>query len=87
MGDFDPRIGVCTDVIIRVLRGVGIDSQALLFENIYVHPKHYPKIAKPDTNIEHRRTRNLKIWFDRHALKLTDSPPADSVAWHIATVH
>lgn len=77
-GDFDRSIGVCTDVAIRSLRGAGIDLQALLYEDIVLHPGRYPKIARPNTNIDHRRTRNLKIYFDHHAKILTNLPPAKS---------
>ncbi len=75
-GDINPEIGVCTDLVIRALRHGGIDLQALLYEDIITHPGRYPSIAKPNTNIDHRRTRNLKIWFDRHARVLTTVQPA-----------
>ncbi len=76
MGDFDPGIGVCTDVVIRVLREAGLDLQALLYEDIKLNKNRYPGISKPDTNIDHRRTRNLKIWFDHHSDTLTNTAPA-----------
>lgn len=74
-GDFKRNIGVCTDVVIRALRPLGIDLQSFLHEDIINHPKRYPKIGKPTTSIDHRRTRNLKLWFDHHAVILTNSPP------------
>ncbi|MDM8516076.1 DUF1287 domain-containing protein [Desulfobacterales bacterium HSG16] len=79
-GDIDPGIGVCTDVVIRALRNGGIDLQALLYEDIIMNPGRYPAISKPNTNIDHRRTRNLKIWFDHHArvLKTVQPSSADS---------
>ncbi|NIM10954.1 MAG: DUF1287 domain-containing protein [Candidatus Aminicenantes bacterium] len=76
LGDFDKSIGVCTDVAIRALRGLGIDLQALLYEDIILHPRRYPNISKPNPNIDHRRTRNLKRFFDYHAEILTIEPPA-----------
>jgi uncharacterized protein YijF (DUF1287 family) len=76
LGDFDQSIGVCTDVAIRALRGLGIDLQALLYEDIILHPRRYPNISKPNPNIDHRRTRNLKRFFDYHAEVLTIEPPA-----------
>ena len=76
LGDFDKSIGVCTDVAIRALRGPGIDLQALLYEDIILHPRRYPNISKPNPNIDHRRTRNLKRFFDFHAEVLTLEPPA-----------
>lgn len=75
MGDLDPSQGVCTDVAIRTLRYLNIDLQALMYEDIFLHPSRYPSISTPNPNIDHRRTRNLKILLDHHALKLTHDPP------------
>ncbi len=76
MGDFDKSTGVCTDVVIRALRYANIDLQALLYEDIIANPGRYKEINKPNTNIDHRRTRNLKIFFDHNAEVLTDETPA-----------
>jgi len=82
MGDFSDTIGVCTDVVIRATRFAGIDLQALLQEDLLLYPEAYPNIRTPDPHIDHRRTRNLKIWLDRHALRLTDErPTADQRNW------
>lgn len=75
MGDLDPKQGVCTDVAIRALRGINIDLQALVYEDIWLNPRRYKKIRKPNPNIDHRRTRNLKIFFDHNAIVLTNEPP------------
>jgi uncharacterized protein YijF (DUF1287 family) len=75
MGDFDSSIGVCTDVAIRALRGINIDLQALLYEDILINPGRYRSISRPNPNIDHRRTRNLKIFFDHHAKVLTTETP------------
>ncbi len=75
MGDISPNIGVCTDVIIRALRGLSIDLQALLHEDVMTLPGKYPLIKKPNANIDHRRTRILKHWFDQHTRSLTLKPP------------
>ena len=75
MGDFDPTMGVCTDVAIRALRGINIDLQALLYEDLLLNPNRYRGISHPNTNIDHRRTRNLKIFFDHHANVLTNETP------------
>jgi uncharacterized protein YijF (DUF1287 family) len=75
MGDFDSSIGVCTDVAIRALRGINIDLQALLYEDILINPTRYRGISRPNPNIDHRRTRNLKIFFDHHAAVLTNETP------------
>jgi uncharacterized protein YijF (DUF1287 family) len=75
MGDFDSSIGVCTDVAIRALRGINIDLQALLYEDILLNANRYRGISRPNPNIDHRRTRNLKIFFDHHANVLTNETP------------
>ncbi|MCP4214128.1 MAG: DUF1287 domain-containing protein [bacterium] len=80
MGDFNQSEGVCTDVAIRSLRGGQIDLQALLYEDILLHPHKYPQIRTPNTNIDHRRTRNLDIFFRRHTEVLTVKPPAQTPA-------
>lgn len=75
MGDIPASEGVCTDVVIRALRGVNIDLQALLYEDITVNPRRYPNISGPNPNIDHRRSRNLKRFFDANAVVLTTEPP------------
>jgi uncharacterized protein YijF (DUF1287 family) len=80
MGDFDKSMGVCTDVVIRTLRHMNIDLQALMHEDITMHPHRYKKIKRANHNIDHRRTRNLKILFDHNALRLTNTPPAKASA-------
>lgn len=70
-GDIKLTDAVCTDVVVRALRNANIDLQALLHEDVLVHPKRYTRwINKPNTNIDHRRTRNLQTWFEHHALVL-----------------
>ena len=34
-------------------------------------PKAYPLITEPDTNIDFRRVRNLRIFFEEYAISLT----------------
>ena len=59
MGDVPKNTGVCTDVVIRTYRGVGIDLQQLVHEDIIAHPDRYPNIKNADPNIDHRRVPNL----------------------------
>lgn len=54
MGDVPAMFGVCTDVIIRAYRAVGIDLQA----NI-----HAARIGSGDRSIAHRRTFTLRRYF------------------------
>jgi uncharacterized protein YijF (DUF1287 family) len=90
-GDLPPERGVCTDVVIRALRTArSIDLQRQVHEDMKAHWSAYPhgwNLAKPDTNIDHRRVSNLMIWFARagYQLPLThaaaDYLPGDIVAW------
>ena len=70
-----PRIrGVCSDVVIRAYRdGLGIDLQKLVHEDMTAHFSAYPAnwgLARPDSNIDHRRVPNLATFFRRHGGKL-----------------
>ncbi len=91
-GDVPANIGVCTDVIIRSYRKLGIDLQRLLHEDIAGHFSKYPSnriwgLSKPDRNIDHRRVPNLQRFFTRHgeALERSNDPsdyqPGDLVTW------
>jgi len=55
-GDVQPLYGVCTDVIIRAYRALGIDLQQLV---------HEARIGSGDPNIDHRRTEVLRRFFAR----------------------
>lgn len=90
MGDVPPDRGVCSDVVIRAFRSVGVDLQAELHRDMAKHFASYPKIwglSVPDANIDHRRVPNLATWFKRQgkALAVSDDPgdyrAGDVVAW------
>lgn len=66
----DDEYGVCTDVIAFGLLGAGYDLMELVNEDIVNHPLDYD-ITNLDKNIDYRRVRNLKIYFDRKAISLT----------------
>lgn len=66
----DDEYGVCTDVVARGLKGAGYDLMQLVDADIKSHPNSY-NIAKPDKNIDFRRVRNLKVFFDNTAISLT----------------
>jgi uncharacterized protein YijF (DUF1287 family) len=74
-GDIDSSIGVCSDLIVRALRKAGIDLQASLHEDIHNFPKDYPMVKKADKNIDHRRVKSLKPFFDKYCLTLTNRNP------------
>ena len=63
----DDGQGVCTDVIWTAFAAAGYDLKAMVDRDIAEHPEAYPDIQKPDPNIDFRRVRNLKIFFERHA--------------------
>lgn len=73
-GDVPLERGVCTDVIIRALRGShGLDLQLLVHEDMKKAFTEYPKIwglSRPDKNIDHRRVPNLQCYFERKGYKI-----------------
>lgn len=72
-GDVPAKTGVCTDVVIRSYRKLGIDLQKEVHEDMRAHFSSYPKnwgATKTDTNIDHRRVPNLEIFFSRKGKKL-----------------
>jgi uncharacterized protein len=67
-GDIPVSKGVCSDVIIRAYRQLGIDLQKEVHEDMKLNYSLYPKIwglSKPDRNIDHRRVPNLMMFFSR----------------------
>lgn len=74
-GDVPKNKGVCTDVIIRSYRKLGIDLQKEVHEDMIKNFSVYPNLqkwgmTKTDTNIDHRRVPNLEIFFERKGEKL-----------------
>ena len=80
-GDVPLEKGVCTDVVIRALRGaVNLDLQKLVHEDMKIEFSAYPNIwglKKPDPNIDHRRVPNLKTYFNRRGFSLPVTRRAD----------
>lgn len=89
MGDVPEDRGVCTDVIIRAYRSAfGVDLQQRVHEDMRAAFADYPKIwglARPDSNIDHRRVPNLERFLDRRKSALpvtevaTDYRPGDLI--------
>ena len=79
MGDVPSAYGVCSDVIVRAYRRLGIDLQELV---------HRARVGSGDANIDHRRTSVLRKFFRRfgETLPITDYPedykPGDIVTYH-----
>ena len=91
-GDVPVNKGVCTDVVIRSYRQLGIDLQQLVHEDMKAHFGAYPKLwglSRPDPNIDHRRVPNLRTFFKRQGASLRvssqagDYKPGDLVTWDL----
>ncbi len=91
-GDVPAGKGVCTDVIIRAYRKLGIDLQKEVHEDMQAHFSLYPKIwgmTHTDKNIDHRRVPNLMTFFSRKGtVKVMSSEPkdylpGDIVCWNL----
>lgn len=93
-GDIPADKGVCTDVVIRAYRTLGIDLQKEVHEDMSGHFDKYPKnwgLRTTDTNIDHRRVPNLMTFFSRYGQvkKITADPsdyqPGDIVTWDLGS--
>lgn len=91
-GDVAKDRGVCTDVIIRSYRKLGIDLQKEVHEDMAANFAKYPKswgLRSTDTNIDHRRVPNLEVFFSRKGTSLpvtnkaADYKPGDVVSWRL----
>lgn len=91
-GDIPANKGVCTDVIIRSYRKMGIDLQQLVHEDMKANFKLYPNnwgLKTTDKNIDHRRVPNLMVFFSRKGLEkpitqnTQDYLPGDIVCWNL----
>lgn len=71
-GGYPPDdIGVCTDVVWRAFKNAGYSLRDMVDQDIIARPEAYPKIEKRDNNIDFRRVRNLRIFFEEYAISLT----------------
>lgn len=91
-GDVPANKGVCTDVIIRAYRKLGIDLQKEVHEDMKAHFNLYPKnwgLTSTDKNIDHRRVPNLMTYFKRQDAELPisqnpkDYKAGDIVCWSL----
>lgn len=80
MGDVPWYIGVCTDVVVRAYRALGIDLQQLV---------HEAGVGSGDRSIDHRRVVVLKRFVARYGttLPVSDKPedyrPGDLVTYNL----
>jgi hypothetical protein len=91
-GDVPDDRGVCSDVLIRAFRKVGVDLQKEVHKDMLSHFRLYPPLwglTRPDPNIDHRRVPNLMVFFKRkgEVLAITSNPadyaPGEIVAWDL----
>jgi uncharacterized protein len=91
-GDVPANTGVCSDVVIRAYRKLGIDLQKEVHEDMKGNFSKYPTrwgLKKTDTNIDHRRVPNLEVFFTRKGEKLmvsenpNDYKVGELVTWMI----
>lgn len=94
-GDVPANIGVCTDVVIRSYRAIGIDLQKLVHEDMVSNFEAYPSkriwgLNSTDKNIDHRRVPNLQVFLSRKGEELAisdkaeDYKPGDLVTWMVS---
>ena len=79
-GDVPAHIGVCTDVLIRAYRAVGIDLQQRVHEDMRAAFAAYPRtwgLSRPDSNIDHRRVPNLQAFLRRRGASIAVTRGAD----------
>lgn len=78
-GDVPALFGVCTDVVVRAYRSVGLDLQALVQAS---------KLGSGDPNIDHRRTETLRRFLAKYGQSLPVSSfpeeyrPGDIVTYY-----
>lgn len=76
-GGFPPDdVGVCTDVVWRAFRNAGYNLREMVDQDITLRPWAYSAVIKPDKNIDFRRVRNLRTFFERYGISLTLDPQA-----------
>lgn len=71
-GGYPPdNIGVCTDLVWRAFKEAGYSLKDMVDKDIALRPKDYKRITQPDPNIDFRRVKNLRVFFDKYAKSLT----------------
>ena len=94
-GDVPETTGVCTDVVIRSYRTLGIDLQSLVHDDMRLAFNAYPSrriygLRKADPNIDHRRVVNLEAFFERSGASIPvgsspdDFQPGDILTWRLS---
>ncbi|MBQ3593218.1 MAG: DUF1287 domain-containing protein [Clostridia bacterium] len=72
-GGYPPDdIGVCTDVVWRAFKNAGYSLKDMIDKDIELNTDDYPRVDKPDNNIDFRRVPNLRVFFEKYATVLTN---------------
>lgn len=67
--------GCCADLVWRAFDHAGYTLKDMVDEDIAAHTENYPATnGTPDPNIDFRRVRNLKVFFERYAVSLSLDP-------------
>lgn len=66
--------GVCTDVVWQAFKNAGYSLRDMVDNDIKNNPDDYPEVKTKDINIDFRRVRNLKVFFNKYAINLTLDP-------------
>jgi len=91
-GDVPLHTGVCSDVLVRAFRGLRLDLQQAVHEDMKKAFGQYPRkwgLRRPDPNIDHRRVLNLMTYFQRRGWSLARNRQGggfhagDVVAWDL----
>lgn len=91
-GDVPVDKGVCTDVVVRAYRKLGVDLQKEVHEDMKANFSLYPQnwgLRTTDKNIDHRRVPNLMTFFKRKGAEkpitnnAKDYLPGDVVCWSL----
>lgn len=91
-GDVPQETGVCSDVVVRAFRGLNVDLQKEVHEDMKVAFSEYPRnwgLSRPDRNIDHRRVPNLMTYFKRRGWSFLVKReaalfrPGDVIAWKL----
>ncbi len=71
-GGYPPdNIGVCADVIWRAFKNAGYSLRDMVDADIAARKIAYSNVVQPDTNIDFRRVKNLRVFFKEYAVELT----------------
>ncbi len=83
-GDVSTDRGVCTDVVVRALRSVGIDLQKEIHEDMKKALSQYNKRYKTkhmDPSIDHRRTQNIETYLERKGCTINPSKSSSELGY------